>query len=151
MFQYRRVKRANALRKEILTTRIELRREQLRCQAASLKAGFRADTASNGVNPLVQTLLSVAAPACIYFASRRRISLPESVRLGSAAVAFIRRILPVISALIRSRRAGSEPREKPAAIPARPGKSKPKSKPQTRADRRRKPSPRSRSVAGKSR
>lgn len=94
MPEKRRLKQAQAIRKEVLVTRIELRREQLMMSADNLRAVLRDSTASARLHPAWQTLMTLAIPCGAYFASGRRAKLSEAVKLGLSLAEFVNRVIP---------------------------------------------------------
>jgi hypothetical protein len=97
MSENRRLKHADALRKEILVTRIELRREQLKMSAATLKANLRQSAPRlTDLPSLLQTGMAIVLPCGIYFGSRRRVKVSEAIRIGLAALRLVNRVMPLV-------------------------------------------------------
>jgi hypothetical protein len=94
MPEKQRLNQAQAIRKEVLVTRIELRREQLMMSADNLRAVLRGNTASDRLHPVWQTLMTLAIPCGAYFASGRRAKLSEAVKVGLSLAEFLNRVIP---------------------------------------------------------
>jgi hypothetical protein len=102
MSENRRLKHSDALQKEILVTRIELRREQLKMSAATFKANLRRSApALNGIPSALQTLGAIVLPCGIYFGSRRRVKVSEAIRIGLAAMHLVQRFMPLVRPAMR--------------------------------------------------
>jgi hypothetical protein len=95
MSEERRLKPAHAIRKAVLVTRIELRREQLKLSSDRLRAALRSSssTSSARIHPAWQALMTLALPCGAYFASGRRGSLAEAVRFGWSLAELLNRVL----------------------------------------------------------
>lgn len=104
MFETKRLKNIRALEKELLITRIELRREQLNYRVRSISKGFKAKLKETGKTLALPAIASVVIPGAISLISRGRIKPAKASRMGVSAMQILGSAIPIFLAYLKNTR-----------------------------------------------
>lgn len=102
MLEKKQLNNIHALEKELLVTRIELRREQLNYRAKSLSRGLKEKLKDTGKTLALPAVASLVIPGAICLATRGRIKPARAARIGLITVQLLNSALPLLLTHIKN-------------------------------------------------